>query len=127
MKFLEDVYFSLASTHIHNFSNQLSFPPLFFFLFCLFVFFFESHSVAVAARSGLQHVEPQMIYFEHSYHLDWYAEATSTSQTIFFQIRQLKKYTLCIHPKKVIILALSTVTLLYLFTNLRRADGCLAD
>ena len=72
---------ALSSTRIHNFSNQLFLPPL---LFSVLFVFFLSHSVAVAAWSGLQHVQPQMIYFQHSYHLDWYAGATSTSQTTFF-------------------------------------------
>ena len=34
------------------------------FLFCFVLFFFLSHSVAVAAWSGIQRVDPQMIYFE---------------------------------------------------------------
>ena len=42
MKFLEDVYCSLTSTRIHNFSNQLSLPPLFFFS-VLFVSCFFFH------------------------------------------------------------------------------------
>ena len=77
------MFIALSSTRVHNFSNQLSLPPLLFF-FCFVCFL--SHSVGVAAWSGLQHVEPQMIYFEHSYHLDWYAGATSTSQTFFFRL-----------------------------------------
>ena len=45
------MFISLLSTCIENFSN---FHALFDFL---------SHSVAVAARSGIQRVDPQMIHF----------------------------------------------------------------
>ena len=51
------MFISLSSTCIQNFSN----------LHALFVFL--SHSVAVAAWSGIQRVDPQMIHFELFYHL----------------------------------------------------------
>ena len=39
------------------------------FLFCFVLFFFLSHSVAVAAWYGTRRVDPQMIHFELFYHL----------------------------------------------------------
>ena len=54
MKFLEDVYFSTEYMYFSNWHV---------------LFDFLSHSVAVAAWSGIQCVDPQMIDFEHFYHL----------------------------------------------------------
>ena len=51
------MFISLLSTCIQNFSNLHA------------LFDFLSHSVAVAARSGIQRVDPQMIHFELFYHL----------------------------------------------------------
>ena len=48
---------SLSSTCIQNFSNWRA------------LFVFLSHSVAVAAWSGIQPVDREMIHFEHFYHL----------------------------------------------------------
>ena len=48
---------SLLSTCIQNFSNWHA------------LFDFLSHSLAVAARSGIQRVDPQMSHFELFYHL----------------------------------------------------------
>ena len=84
----------LLSTCIQNFSNWHA----------LFVsFFFLSHSAAVAAWSGIQGVDPQMIHFELFYHL--VRRSQSTPKTIFVYFRQLKNilYVLGIHPKKIII------------------------
>ena len=51
------MFISLSSTCIQNFSNWHA------------LFVFLSHSVAVAARTGIQRVDPQMIHFELFYHL----------------------------------------------------------
>ena len=59
---------ALSSTRIQTFSNQLS--PLVFF------FFFLTNFVAAAAWSGIQRVEPQMIFFK-SFFITSYAGATS--------------------------------------------------
>ena len=60
------------STCIQNFSNWHA----------LFVSFsFLSHSVAVAAWSGIQGVDPQMIHFELFYHL--VRRSQFNPQTIF--------------------------------------------
>ena len=84
---------------------------------------FLSHSVAVAAWSGIQCLDPQMTHFELFYHL--VLTSQFSPQTIFVWFRQLKKiYILGIHPKKIIIPSIAR--LLY-FTNLRRAGRYLAD
>ena len=46
------MFISLSSTFIQNFSNGHA------------LFIFLRHSVAVAAWSGIQRVDPQMIHFE---------------------------------------------------------------
>ena len=51
------MFISLPSTCIQNFSNWHA------------LFDFLSHSAAVAAWSGIQRVDPQMIHFELFYHL----------------------------------------------------------
>ena len=51
MKFLEDVYFSIDTWCIQNFSNWHA------------LFVFLSFSIAVAASSGIQCVDPQMIHW----------------------------------------------------------------
>ena len=63
------MFISLLSTCIQNFS----------YWHALFVF--ESHSVAVAAWSGIQLVDPQMIHFELFYHL--VRKGQFNPQTIF--------------------------------------------
>ena len=60
---------SLSGTCIQNFSP-----------FCFFLFL--SNSVAVAAWSGVQGVDPQMIHFELFYHL--VRRSQFNPQTIFF-------------------------------------------
>ena len=85
------MFISLLSTCIQNFSNWHA------------LFVFLSHSVAVAVWSGIQRVDPQMIHFEHFYHL--VRRIQFNPQTTFVYFRQLKKYILGIHPKKIIILA----------------------
>ena len=57
-----------------------------------------------------------MIHFE-LFFITWCTIATSTPDNILFQIRQLKKSILGIHPK-----SLSTMRLLYFFTNLTQAE-----
>ena len=76
MKFLKDIY-SLSSTCIQNFNNWYA------------LFIFLSHSVAVAAWSGMQRVDPQMIHFGLFYHL--VRGIQFNPQTIFVSFRQLKK------------------------------------
>ena len=51
------MFIALSRTCIQNFNNQHS------------AFVFLSHSIAVAAWSGIQHVEPLLIYFEAFYNL----------------------------------------------------------
>ena len=85
------MFISLSSTCVQNFSNWHA-------LFALL-----SHSVAVAAWSGIQRVDPQMIQFELFYHL--VRRILFNPQTIFVDFSQLKKFILGIHPKKIIILA----------------------
>ena len=108
MKFQRDVYCSIEYTYSEV---QLPVYPL-----CSF-FFSITFCKDVAAWSGIGHVavEPQMIHFE-LFFIAWYAIATSTPNNIFFQFRQLKKTLLGIHPKSV-----STMRLLYFFTNLTQA------
>ena len=69
MKLLEDVYFSIEYMYSE-----------FQLLACSFCFFL-SHSVAVAAWSGIQLVDPQMIHFELLYHL--LRQGQFNPQTIF--------------------------------------------
>ena len=71
------MFISLPSTCIQNFSNWHA------------LFDFLSHSVAVAAWSGIQRVDPQMIHFELFYHL--VRRSQFNPQTIFVWFRQLKK------------------------------------
>ena len=66
MKFLEDVYFPIK----YMYSNFSYWHALFFSL-----------SIAVAASSGIQHVDPQMIHFELFYHL--VRRSQFNPQTIF--------------------------------------------
>ena len=54
------MFITLSGKCIQNLSNWHAL----FVLFCFVLFFFLSHSVAVAAWSGIQRVDPQMIYFE---------------------------------------------------------------
>ena len=84
MKFL-DVYLFVG--YMYSEFQLLACP------FC----FFLSHSVAFAAWSGIQRVDPQMIHFELFYHL--VDSSQFNPQTIFI----FKKYILGIHPKKIII------------------------
>ena len=80
------MFISLSSTSIQNF-NKWHAP-----------FVFLSHSVAVAAWSGIQRVDPQMIYFElfsHPVHRSQF-----NPQTIFVSLGSWKTNILDIHPKK---------------------------
>ena len=86
------MFIALSSTCIQNFRNQLS------------PFVFLSHSVAVAAWSWIQRVEPQMIFFElflspgtqePLLHFD-----PPPPEQHFVSSGSRKKYTLSIHPKK---------------------------
>ena len=55
--------------------------------------------ISIPPLSRIQHVEPQMMYFEIFYHL--LRRSHFDAQTVFFWIRQLQKiYTLGIHSKK---------------------------
>ena len=91
------MFISLSSTSIQNFSNWYA-------LFVLFCFvFFSWHSVTVAAWSGIQHVDPQMIHL--SFFISWCAGSSSTPKQYLFSLRSWKTYILGIHPKKIIILA----------------------
>ena len=56
MKFLEDTYFCID--YLYSEVQYWHAP-----------FAFLSHSVAIAAWSGIHYGEPQMIYFELFYHL----------------------------------------------------------
>ena len=86
MKFLEDVYFSIE--YMYSEFQQLACP------FC-----FLSHCVAVAAWSGIQRVDPQMIHF----FITWCAGASSTPKQYFFSLGSWKKIIPGIHPKQIII------------------------
>ena len=86
------MFISLSSTCIQNFSN----------LHALFVFL--SHSVAVAARSGIQRVDPQMIHFA-LFKSPGAQLIHSTPNNICLVYTQLKKNILGIHPKRIIFLA----------------------
>ena len=59
---------------------------------------FLSHSVAVAAWSGIQHLDPQMTHFELFYHL--VLTSQFSPQTIFVWFRQLKKKIYIGHSSK---------------------------
>ena len=110
------MFISLLSTCIQNFS----------YWHALFVFL--SHSVAVAAWSRIQLVDPQMIYFEFFYHL--VRKGQFNPQTIFvylFSLGSWKNIILGIHPKKIIIPTSFHSKILYFSTNLRRAGRYLAD
>ena len=74
------MFISLSSTCIPNLSDWHA------------LFVFLSHSVAVAAWSGIQRVDPQMIHFELFNHL--VRRSRSTPKTLFVYFRQLKKYIL---------------------------------
>ena len=113
MKFLEHVI-SLPSTCIQNFRNWHA------------RFDFLSHSVAVAAWSGIQCVDPQMIHFQHFYHL--LHRSQSTPKHYLFILGILKKYILGIYPEKIMIPAsFHSKAFVYFFTNLRPAGRYLAD
>ena len=79
---------SLSSRCIQNFNNW----------YALFVFVL--HSVAVAAWSGMQRADSQMIHFELFYHLC--AGSSSIPKQYLFSLGSWKKYILGIHPKKII-------------------------
>ena len=85
------MFISLSSTCVQNFSNWHA------------LFVFLSHSVAVAAWSGIQRVDPQMIHL--SFFITWCAGSSSTPKQYLFSLGSWKKYILGIHPKKIIILA----------------------
>ena len=70
---------------------------------CLFVFLCVSHSVAVAAWSGIRHLEPQKIHFE-LFLSPGIQEELRLPNIITFSITQLKNIFL-VFIKKVIILA----------------------
>ena len=70
------MFISLSRICIQNFSNQHT------------LVFFLSHSVAIAAWSGIQRLDPQMIPFELFYHL--VRTSQFSPQTIFVWFRQLK-------------------------------------
>ena len=73
IKTLGDVFFSLSNTFIQNCSNW----------HVIFVFvFFLSLSLAVAAWSGIQRVDPQMIHLE-LFFLSPGAQEPGQPQTIF--------------------------------------------
>ena len=77
---------------------------------------FLSHSVAVAACSGIQLVDPQMIHFELFYHL--VRKSQLNPQTIFFfSLGSWKKDILGIHPKTIIIPASFHSKILYCSTT----------
>ena len=71
------------------------------FLFCFVLYFFSSHFVAVAAWSGIQRVDPQMIHL--SFFITWCAGSSSTPKQYLFSLGSWKKYILGIRPKKIII------------------------
>ena len=88
------MFISLSGTCIQNFSNLHT-------LF-VFVFFYILHSVAFAAWSGIQSVDPQMIHFE--LFITWCAATSSTPKQYLFSFGSWrKKYILGIHLKKIII------------------------
>ena len=105
---------ALSSTCIQNFSNQHS---------AFFFFFITLYSVAVAAWSGI-HVEPHIIYFEPFYRLVRVSHfSTSTPpNNIFLVLAAEKIYFKHSSKKRQSSQSLSRVTLLFFFTNLRRAD-----
>ena len=70
VKFLEDVYFPIE--YMYSESQLLA---------CPFFVFFLSLSIAVAASSGIQRVDPQMIHLELFYHL--VRRSQFNPQTIF--------------------------------------------
>ena len=87
---------------------------------------FLSDSVAIAAWSGIQRVDPQMIHFELFYHL--VRRSQSTPKHYLFILGRWKKYILSIHPKKIRIPAsFHSKAFVYFFTNLRPAGRYLAD
>ena len=103
------------------------------FLFCFVLFFVLSHSVAVAAWSGIQRVDPQMIYFELF---------LSSGAQEPVQPPPPKQYLLRLVSLKYIIIyidlgihlkkdnhpgPLPRAKLLYFVTNLRRGGRYLAD
>ena len=71
--------------------------------FLLLLLFSLSHSVAVAAWSGIHTAcRPQVTHFELFYHM--LRRSQFSSQTMFLWFRQLEKiYILGIHPKKIIV------------------------
>ena len=73
MKFLQDIYFWHA------------------LFVCLFVCFFFYHSVAVAAWSGIQRVDQQMIASILSFFITWCAGASSIPKQYLFSLDSWKK------------------------------------
>ena len=59
------------------------------FLFCFVLYFFSSHFVAVAAWSGIQRVDPQMIHL--SFFITWCAGSSSTPKQYLFSLGSWKK------------------------------------
>ena len=111
------MFIALLSTCIQNFSNQL------------FPFAFLSHSVALGVWSGIQRVEPQMIYFElflspgtqePLLHFD-------PTEQHFFTLGSWKKCTLSIHPKKINIPAPIQSNAFVSLYKFETSWSCLAD
>ena len=106
------MFISLLSTCIQNFSNWHA------------LFFFWSHSIAVAAWSGIQRVDQQIIHFKLS---PGAQGPVRPPNNICLVWAAGKKYILGIHPKKLIIPASFHSKVVYFSTNLRRAGRYLAD
>ena len=100
----QKMFIFLLSTCIQNFSNWHA------------LFVFLSHSVAVAACSGTELVDLQMIHFELLNHL--VRNSQFNPQTIFFLVQAAgKKDILGIHPKTIIIPASFHSKVLYCSTT----------
>ena len=81
----------------YNFWSKLYSYMKFLLLHQLHIF--RISVISIPPLSRIQHVEPQMMYFEIFYHL--LRRSHFNAQTVFFWIRQLQKiYTLGIHSKK---------------------------
>ena len=89
LKFLEGLFLY----QVHVFRISVTDMP--------FLFFFLSHSVAVAASSGIQRVDLQMIHFELFYHL--VRRIQFNPKQYLFSLGSWKKFILGIHPKKIFI------------------------
>ena len=85
------MFISLSRTYVQNFSNWHA----------LFVFFFLSHSVAVAAWCETRRVDPQMIHFKLFYHLV-HRSQLNPKQYLFTFGSWKNIYILGIHPRKII-------------------------